>query len=242
MSWDHSLPKNYSAVETQDGSFTLYSEQFNENCHSTSGAVEETKLHYLKACDVYHKAQTQERVRILEVGFGLGIGWEITHEVLGDLAHKIDFVSLEIDGDLVKWAIEKRNLPQKNLRVLIGDARKTLRVFRESYPNIKFDCIYQDPFSPRRNPELWTKQWFELLKSVSNEQTIMSTYSASSSIRKSMLVAGWNLREGHQFGPKRSATIASLTGQTDPSIIEKLERSPAEILTESNIDSYRKIK
>ena len=72
-----------------------------------------------------------------------------------------------------------------HLIILIGDARVSLPKFKNDH-DIKFDCIYQDAFSPKRNAILWTSEWFKLLKSISNQDCIMSTYSASSSIRKSM--------------------------------------------------------
>ncbi len=235
-------PKNYHIVSTQDGSQTLYSELYNENCHSEAGAVEETKLHYLKACQVLEKSKEQKEISILEIGFGLGIGWETTFHALKNDSCHLSFLSVEIDPELVAWAMKERSLPTHGLEILVGDARETLKAFQKQYPQRKFDCIYQDAFSPRRNPELWTVEWFTLLRSLSHSQTIMSTYSASSSVRKSMIEAGWILREGHKFGPKRSATIAFNQGEQDPVILDKLERSPAIVLREENIDEYRRIK
>jgi tRNA U34 5-methylaminomethyl-2-thiouridine-forming methyltransferase MnmC len=227
MKLSDKLKERYRLVETEDGSITLFSIDFNEACHSTSGAVEETKLHYLRGCEV------KEGSRILEIGFGLGIGFEVTREHLQDFC----FVSVEIDGELVDWAIKERGLEDQRLQVIVGDARETLK----NYQGEKFDCIYQDAFSPRRNPELWTVEWFQMLREYSKPSVRLSTYSASTSIRKSLIEAGWSVQEGAQFGPKRAATIAGLDFKTSQEILDKLERSPAVALTEANIDEYRKI-
>lgn len=67
---------------------------------------------------------------------------------------------------------------------------------------------------------------------------ILSTYSASSSIRKSLTEAGWILKRGDKFGPKRSSTRAYLRGETDPEILLHLERSPVAALTDDNADAF----
>ena len=121
--------------------------------------------------------------------------------------------------------------------ILIGDARISLPWFLENH-SLRFHAIYQDAFSPKRNATLWTYEWFKLLKSASHQQVTLSTYSSSSSIRKSMIKAGWKVYKGEKFGPKRSSTRARLTGVTDPDIIEHLDRSPAMILTDENANEY----
>ncbi|MBL7664489.1 MAG: hypothetical protein JNM93_05105 [Bacteriovoracaceae bacterium] len=214
-------------VETEDGSFTLFSKRFEETCHSTSGAAAETQAHYIQGCDVLNKALKQGAIHILEVGFGLGIGWEETINTLKLKAPQaqIFFVSLEIDSDLVEWVKKNRRLPSEGLTVLIGDARTTLLEFSQKNPQIKFDCIYQDAFSPKKNPDLWTKEWFELLKSVGHEETILSTYSSSTSIRANMIDAGWKIQKGAGFGRKRSTTRAYLRGPSDPQILKECKRN-----------------
>jgi hypothetical protein len=67
---------------------------------------------------------------------------------------------------------------------------------------------------------------------------IMSTYSSSSSIRKSMLKANWKLYKGEKFGPKRSSTRAKVTGETDADILTHLENSPVHAITDENHFKY----
>lgn len=233
------ITNNYEVIKTEDGSYTLFSKVYNEACHSLAGASAETKLHYLKACEIENKIKTQQNVAILEVGFGTGLGFLETYELFKkhDACDKLKFISLEIDPDLVEYFYENhpafRN--QDCLEILVGDARNSV-----SHIKIKFDAIYQDAFSPRRNPILWTMEWFEKLGELSHEQTILSTYSASSTIRKSLLETGWRLHPGAKFGPKRSATIAKRTGESDSEILDKLERSPVKALTDEQVDEYRK--
>jgi len=251
MNDHHTQPLHHSWVQTQDGSWTLFSERFQEACHSTTGAETETDLHYIKGCSILDL----ESPSILEVGFGLGVGFLTTYRTLLDSNKSWSFLSLEIDRDLVEWfRLENVNHPflsklkwegnllkaqndQVTLIILVGDARKVLPAFLED-SSFSWNAIYQDAFSPKKNPSLWTKEWFELLKKFSTHDVKLSTYSASSSIRKSLLEAGWTLSKGEKFGPKRTSTRASLTGFTDPEILLHLERSPVSALTDDNIQEF----
>jgi tRNA U34 5-methylaminomethyl-2-thiouridine-forming methyltransferase MnmC len=246
--------KNYDIVPTDDGSFTVFSHHYGEACHSTSGAVEETIKHYIQGCDIAGKIPNHNPLRVLEVGFGIGIGLQQTLQVMKK--HPLHFLSMEIDEELILYLSQK--LPELkgitkivneedyklyelkrdnlHLQILVGDARVTLpRYLKDAH---LFHAIYQDAFSPKRNAILWTKEWFELLKSASHRDVIMSTYSSSSSIRKAMIAAGWRVRKGDKFGPKRSSTRAYLQGESDQDIQEHLERSPAPMLTDKNATEY----
>lgn len=238
--------KNHELIKTDDGSPSAYSKIYGENFHNTTGAVSETKTHYINGCKVVNRAKSQD-LSILEVGFGLGIGVLETFKAVKDLPCRVSFTSLEIDTELPEYfsgldqpfkmkktsfgfEAQERNF---KLRILVGNARTTL--VKDTH---KFNAIYQDAFSPKRNAILWTKEWFELLKSKSCPDCIMSTYSSSSSIRKAMLEAGWTIKKGVKFGPKRSSTRAYLEGQSDEDIIEHLKRSPAPVLTDAIANDY----
>lgn len=244
---------NYKWILTEDQSYTLYSEAFGESCHSTTGAKSETILHYIKGCDIEAKL-SRGPITILEVGFGLGVGLLTSLERLQGSSHQWTFISLEIDKELILWFIQEYQIKGEwkksetfdyfetqikncHLIILVGDARKTLPEFMKK-KSLKWDAIYQDAFSPKRNPILWTVEWFELLKEYSNQEVLMSTYSASSSIRKSMIEAGWKLTKGDKFGPKRTSTRARLSGETDQDILTHLKNSPVPSLRDDNIKNF----
>lgn len=246
------LPPHHQVIETEDGSLTLFSERFQEACHSTTGARSETLLHYVGGCKIVERATLQDDFTILEVGFGLGVGFLTTLETLNTNSRNWHFLSLELDRDLVEW-FRKENeglitldwkednilegrLNKCTLTILVGNARETLPDYLRSYP-LAWNAIYQDAFSPKKNPILWTHEWFSLLKEHSAQDVILSTYSASSSIRKSLYEAGWILNKGEKFGPKRSSTRATLIGVSDPEILLHLERSPIAALSDKNLNN-----
>ena len=90
---------NYKIIQTEDGSKTLYSKLYDENCHSTSGAVSETILHYIEGCKINETSKKHSPLKILEVGFGAGIGFLETVKALNQTP--FEFISFEIDEELI---------------------------------------------------------------------------------------------------------------------------------------------
>ncbi len=231
-------PPGHTLITTEDGSTTLHSQRFDETCHSTSGAREETRVHYLEGCRVHELLTKHSHVHLLEVGFGTGLGWQETLALSQQVsATFLTYVSLELDEELVKWALPQatryqadqrvwyqQDFPTAQLKVIVGDARTTLPLWRARLE--KFHGIYQDAFSPRKNPTLWTTQWFAVLGSVSLPGARLSTYSASISIRKALHAAGWGVYPGPAFARKKSSTRASWNEPSDAGLIAELEKHP----------------
>jgi tRNA U34 5-methylaminomethyl-2-thiouridine-forming methyltransferase MnmC len=240
--------KNYDFIETDDGSITVFSKLYNEACHSTAGAASETKVHYIDGCRVVEKSKNSN-IKIFEVGFGVGIGFFETYKAA---LSPFTFVTIEIDEDLVLYTLNNNPLLSNfikkdyyyhisaacfDLYILIGNGRDSFPKFQKEF-SFKYNCIYQDAFSPKRNAILWTTEWFKDLFNSADTDCIMSTYSASSSIRKSMIAGGWTVYDGLKFGRKRSSTRAKIGGVTEQYILEHLERSPVITITDENYLTY----
>ena len=69
--------------------------------------------------------------------------------------------------------------------VIVGDARQltTLPIF--------FDFFWQDPFSPEKNPEMWSEKWFRLLSSYASPGAVLMSYSVARATRDSLATAGF---------------------------------------------------
>ena len=238
-------PPGHTLITTEDGSTTLHSQRFDEACHSTSGAREETRVHYLEGCRVHELLTQYPHVHILEVGFGTGLGWQETLALSQKVpATFLTFVSLELDEELVKWALPEairhqvnervwyqQDFPTAQLKVIVGDARIVLPRWKTHLE--KFHAVYQDAFSPRKNPTLWTTQWFELLGSLSLAGARLSTYSASISIRKALHAAGWGVYSGEAFARKKSSTRAQWKIPSDADLLSELEKHPTPALIDT---------
>lgn len=232
----------YKYVLTSDGSYTLNSSLFNETLHSHHGANNETDYIYIEGCLISERINTS--LSILEVGWGMGLGFQRTLLALGDNAFQ--FISLELDESLVEYTLKemgfsendyckkedkqglksiflkRTNHPETHVEIYIGDARQVVHTF-SSHSSFSFKAIYQDPFSPKKNPTLWTQEWFEDLKKLAHPSCILSTYSASTRVKLSLYHAGWSVIERKGFSNKKSSTIARLDIKTDEALIDKLE-------------------
>ena len=216
----------YRQVQTEDQSLTLWSEKYNENCHSLGGAHEETEFIYLTGCRIRNKAAEHSILNILEIGYGAGVGTELTLKLMDEFPQcTLHYVALELDRELVKWSESRIGIHYKesrwrgiscfqakknnsHIRILIGDAKKTV----EKLPKNHFHAIYQDPFSPGKNPELWDEEWFSKLAKVSRADVRLSTFSASVCVHEALSKTGWNVIKKPGFKKKRASTQAVLEG------------------------------
>lgn len=84
-------------------------------------------------------------------------------------------------------------------------------------------AVLFDAYSPARNPAMWTLPLFERLFQRLDPQRpcALPTYSRSTLLRVTLLLAGFRVGVGHATGEKEETTIASNTAEL---IVEPLER------------------
>ncbi len=242
----------YKIIETDDSTKTLWSEYFAEACHNLSGAYEETLYNYIQGCNIPSQIISNANVHVLDVGFGLGIGLKALVECLKEHSSEskkdYSYTSIELDEELFLWSIAHTFPHQKFIKnsnqnfytsqfhikdnctlhvtVYIGDGRITLREAFKKNNLPKFTAIFQDAFSPKKNPILWTTEWFTECKTMSSTEVQLSTYSSSVSVRKSLVASGWFISNEKGFAMKRTMTKARLIGETNESLQVELSRSP----------------
>ena len=228
----------YKLIKTEQGDFTLWSENFNENCHSLSGALSETIHNYISPCNIINRFNNLETLNIFEVGFGLGIGYKATWEAIENSSNfcKIHYISVELDEKLVDWSsknitirsdkapnLKELKYTNKNnfkkayvenkygsLTVLLGDAIITVpNAIKENIIPL-INAIYQDPFSPRKNPALWSESWFKQLYNISDHNCILATYSSANVVKEALLSSKWHPETLTGFGQKRTIMRATI--------------------------------
>ena len=214
----------HSLALSEDGSYTAYSEEYEEHYHSTrDGALKESlQKHVIPAFSVIEK----EEVVILDICYGLGFN------TLATLLHrdenfpntKLKIYSPELDESLIK-SLEFFEYPtifdkyrtivtslssegvyedeNTYIELFLGDARKYIKGFQN-----KFDIVYQDAFSPSNNPTLWTCEYFKDIKNTMKKESVLTTYSISLKTRLALYENNFKLylNTGEDF---RDATIAS---------------------------------
>ncbi|MDD4974984.1 MAG: MnmC family methyltransferase [Bacteriovorax sp.] len=248
---------NYKILKTEDNTETVWSEFFDEACHNLSGAYEETIYNYIQGCSIPDLLARKSKIAVLDVGFGVGLGLKaLIDQVQASKNHTISlsYYSIELDETLMLWSlrttlpglvlkrIEKEQGLEKlvfyggawqesnkkiEVQIYIGDGRLTLPLASRLSLIKPLDAIFQDAFSPRKNPTLWSVEWFLFLKSISSQWVQLSTYSSSVRIRKSLLAADWIIEDALGFAHKKSMTKAKITGETSADLLLRMTRSPS---------------
>ncbi|MBU0719817.1 hypothetical protein KJ877_00600 [bacterium] len=217
----------HSMVLSEDGSYTAYSKEYEEHYHSTrDGALNESLVkHVIPALGI---KSGQDEVHILDICFGLGFNTLATlyYVKQNNINSRIHIYSPELDASLIR-SLKNFTYPKEfdefrhiilelaetgyyddglwHVEVFIGDAREYIKKFENS-----FDIVYQDAFSPRTNPILWTKEYFSDIAHLIKKDAILTTYSVALPTRLALYENGFHVYTYHTKGARKS-TIASLT-------------------------------
>lgn len=208
--YDETLRETKQRLLTNDGSYTLYSSEFDEPYHSDKdGALHESlQKHVLPAFAI---KGGEDQLTILDICYGLGYNTLATIYYIKkeQLSTKVKIISPEFDRGLIEslkdFQYPKEFEPlrdiidtishnfcyedeQISIEILLGDARQRLPQLQE-----QFDIIYQDAFSPTHNPLLWTREYFATLRSLIKEDAILTTYSTAAAVRMGLDENGFQL-------------------------------------------------
>ena len=221
----------FNPQETEDGSYTFYSEEFAEAFHSYRGAKQEAEIKYVVPTLIREKATKQKKICLLDVCYGLGYNSAAAISAIHSIAPQcqIELIALEIDPHVPRQAIAQKLLLQwqsptpqileeladKSLvkndflqaQLLLGDARKTIG---EIAPQWQADAIFLDPFSPPKCPQLWTVEFIALVAKRLKSNGRLATYSCAAAVRAAFSAAGLkfcSIDTGKNFSP---GTVASL--------------------------------
>lgn len=193
---------------TADGSTTIHITEWDEQYHSKHGAIQEAKHVFIKnGLSLY----TNQKLSILEIGFGTGLNCFITFLEALKMNLAIDYVGVEA-YPLAAEEVEKMNyVDQLEANEFAGIFNKMhqqdweikgeispdffltkrKQFFNEISDENKFDLIYFDAFGARVQPELWTEEIFEKMHKALKPEGVLVTYSAKGSVRRAMLAVGF---------------------------------------------------
>lgn len=230
-------------ILTKDSSVTLYNEQFCEAYHSAKdGALQETlHKHILPALALrFH----EPILSVLDICFGLGFNTLclVYMARLQGFKGKILIYSPELDSNLLSQLpihpypkelesecvileslVQRHFYQERNLEIIlyVGDARESLKHLKNASNRIPFNLIFQDPFSPAKNRNLWTYEYFKALYALSAENVLITTYSHHSAMLYSAFLAGFYAYKLRQKSV-RDSIILTKTQEIPPLILENV--------------------
>ncbi|MCK6607009.1 MAG: tRNA (5-methylaminomethyl-2-thiouridine)(34)-methyltransferase MnmD [Flavobacterium sp.] len=199
-------------IITDDGSTTIRIPDWDENYHSTHGAIQEAKHVFIKnGLDLF---QTQDSISILEIGFGTGLNAFITFlETLNK--EKVNYVGVEaypisaeeitqmnyvsqLDAEKYREIFDKIHACDwENQQMITQNFLLTKRkqFFQDIEDKNQFDLIYFDAFGFPLQPELWSEVIFKKMYDALLPKGTLVTYACRSSIKNAMLSVGFSIEK-----------------------------------------------
>ena len=199
-------------IITADGSTTIRIPDWDENYHSTYGAIQEAKHVFIK--NGLNLFQNQDSIAILEIGFGTGLNAFITFlEALNKA--KVNYVGIEAypiateEISQMNYVIELQALEYQNIfetmhscdwesnQIISKNFNLTKRnqFFQEIEDKNQFDLIYFDAFGFTLQPELWNEVIFKKMYDALLPKGVLVTYACRSSIKNAMLSVGFSIEK-----------------------------------------------
>lgn len=214
---------NRTIISTEDGSATIYVESLNQSYHSTHGAISESQHIFIKDGLKYYEPQQQ--VNILEIGFGTGLNALLSLDYARRNSVNVNYFTVE------KYPLEKEEylalnypdfLPKINHQDFIDlhetswdeevQLDKNFTLYK-SMVDIKmmqlqadyYEVVFFDAFSPDQQPELWSRDIFQLIYKSMKRGGVLTTYSVKGDVKRALKSAGFSIEK--LAGPKGKREI-----------------------------------
>ena len=199
-------------IITDDGSTTIRIPDWDENYHSTHGAIQEAKHVFIKnGLDLFQK---QDAISILEIGFGTGLNAFITfletinkekvnyvgveaYPISQEEIAQMNYVS-ELDSEMYQEIFDKMHSCDWEKQETISEnfhLTKRKQFFQDIEDKNQFDLIYFDAFGFPLQPELWSEVIFKKMYDALLPKGTLVTYACRSSIKNAMLSVGFSIEK-----------------------------------------------
>jgi tRNA U34 5-methylaminomethyl-2-thiouridine-forming methyltransferase MnmC len=212
---------------TEDGSSTLFSEQFQAHYHSTHGAINESKHIFIQnGLDFFiEHNQNLPFFSILEYGLGTGLNAFLTALYSFQFSHSIYYTSIEA------YPVPKEVINDLNYGQLLGNNelfyaihqapwntvhqltdRFTLEKIEDNFESFettsKYHIIYFDAFSPDIQAHLWEESFLKNCYNVLETGGILVTFCAKGTFKRALKAVGFEIERLPGPPGKREMTRA----------------------------------
>lgn len=215
-------------IITDDGSTTIRIPDWDENYHSTHGAIQEAQHVFIK--NGLRLFDAQSTISILEIGFGTGLNAFITYlETLQK--EKVDYVGIEAypiseeevrqmnyvselhaeDHQFIFQALHQSTWEEEQAIASNFVLTKRKQFFQDIADSNRYDLIYFDAFGYPLQPELWSEVIFKKMLEALLPGGILVTYACRGPIKKAMLSAGFSIEKLPGAPGKREMLRATKT-------------------------------
>jgi tRNA U34 5-methylaminomethyl-2-thiouridine-forming methyltransferase MnmC len=228
----HGFVENYQLVRLKNGTWSIRSRAEDETFHPVVGPIAEAEALYVKQLRLRQRLQSYEGEFVIwDVGLGAAANAMAVLRATSDLPCSLRIISFDRTLEPLEFALRHAaelgyfSGYEKAARELLdtghalggrwelrlGDFPTWLR--KQPSPAPAPHAILFDAFSPAKNPAMWTASLFTDLHRCLDPQSpcAMPTYSRSTMLRVTLLLAGFFVGAGHATGEKDETTIAANT-------------------------------
>ena len=256
---------SYKLTPLRDGTQSVYSVEYEEQMHPGLGPSAEAEHLHVAQAKIRSRLQNHSGEFVVwDVGLGAAANALTLLRLTRDLSASLHVVSFDNNVGPLSFALHNADRLeylsgyQSTVKAMIERHRAELEdgahnvnweLHLADFPSLiassdaaslpKPHAILFDPFSPAKNPAMWTLGVFENLYKVLDpaRSCVLTTYSRSTVVRVSLLISGFFVGRGRPTGLKEETTVAAnaldLLGEPlDKSWLETVRKSQsAEPLT-----------
>jgi tRNA U34 5-methylaminomethyl-2-thiouridine-forming methyltransferase MnmC len=227
----------YELVRVRDGAFSIRSVAYGETMHPGLGPVAEARALYVEQLRlVEHLLGHKGEFVIWDIGLGAAANILTVLSALQSLDLALRVISFDQTLDPLRFAFQhqaalgyfagyqhaiERLLEAHGTEFECGRASVNWQVQVTDFPTlleradadrlVKPHLVLFDPWSPAKNPAMWTARLFgrlhHLLDAV--RPCVLPTYSRSTLLRVTLLMSGFWVGTGRAAGRKEETTLAA---------------------------------
>ena len=226
------IQSNYELVALKNGQRSVRSRTHGETMHIGTGPRTEALELHVRQQRLVERASAHDGGHpfvIWDVGLGPGGNALIAIEALREAPIPVEIHSFDRSREVLAFAlrhaVELEYLSGWEAAVAAllehGSARPAPNLHWQFHCGDFRDCLHGapppaailfDPYSPARNPEMWSVEVFAAMKARVDEAgapCLMSNYTRSTAARVTIALAGWFVGAGVATGEKDQTTVAA---------------------------------